>query len=197
MPCFFFSSLKNGFLSPYFLRYSMKYHASQIHFSFRSSDRQKGLSIGFRNNFFDASLEFLGNNFCLLFQPAFFHRSFFFYFNRSCRVARLRRAQRAQGCSGNVARAPTFSLESFIHRPKRRKQEKGRGIACMSASLPKRDSCSLRQVTATGAEQLRYGRDLVRPLFIWLISSIFLVRSPPPVFSFCGNHSLNFLMAVR
>ena len=46
-------------------------------------------------------------------------------------VARLRRAQRAQGCSGNVARAPTFSLESFIHRPKRRKQEKGlESLAC-------------------------------------------------------------------
>ena len=59
-------------------------------------------------------------------------------------VARLRRAQRARGCFWNVARMPAFSLESFIHRPKRRKQEKGPGIVCMSATLPKRESCSLR-----------------------------------------------------
>ena len=112
-------------------------------------------------------------------------------------VARLRRAQRAQGCSGNVARAPTFSLESFIHRPKRRKQEKGLGIAYMSATLPKRDSCSLRQVTAKGAEQVRYGRESIRPLLMEPSASILSLRSPPLKVSFCKKHLPGFLMAVR
>ena len=112
-------------------------------------------------------------------------------------VARLRRAQRAQGCSGNVARTPAFSLESFIHRPKRRKQEKGLGIAYMSASLPKRDSCCLRYVTATGAEQLPYGRDLIRPLLMGLAAAISPLRPPPTIFSFCKKHRMCSLFANR
>ena len=52
---------------------------------------------------------------------------------------------------------------SFFCWPKRRKQENGLGIACMSATLPKRDSCSLRQVTATGTEHVRYETDPFGP----------------------------------
>ena len=142
---------------------------------------------GFRTGCVDIRREFFGNSLLFVFQLYTAHAA----------VARLRRAQRVQGCSGNVARAPAFSLDSFVHRPKRRKQEKGQGIAYMSATLPKRDSCSLRQVTATGAEQLRYGRDLVRPLLKGLAAAIFLVRSPAPKVSYSGNHLLTFLMEIR
>ena len=37
---------------------------------------------------------------------------------------------------------------SFFCWPKRRKQENGLGIACMSATLPKRDSCCLQKSIA-------------------------------------------------
>ena len=52
---------------------------------------------------------------------------------------------------------------SFFCWPKRRKQENGLGIACMSATLPKPDSCSLHTLTVKGAGQLRYGRDSIIP----------------------------------
>ena len=110
---------------------------------------------------------------------------------------RLRRAHRAQGCSRNVGSAPAFSLDSFVRRPKRRKQEKGPGIACMSATLPKRDSCSLRQVTATGAEHVRYDRESIRPLLMEPSVSIFPLRPPPLCLSFSKKHLLDFLMAAR
>ena len=138
---------------------------------------------GFRTGCVDIRREFFGNSLLFVFQLYTAHAA----------VARLRRAQRAQGCSGNVARAPAFSLDSFVHRPKRRKQEKGQGIAYMSATLPKRDSCSLRQVTAKGAEQVRYGMDLIRPLLMEPSASIIPLRPPPPVFSFCGKHCSCFL----
>ena len=126
-------------------------------------DRQKGLSIGFRNNFLMLVSNFGETTFVCFSNLRFSIDPFSSISTAHAAVARLRRAQRAQGCSGNVARAPTFSLESFIHRPKRRKQEKGQGIAYMSATLPKRDSCSLRQVTATGTEHVRYETDPFGP----------------------------------
>ena len=156
-------------------------------------DRQKGLSIGFRNNFLMLVSNFWETTFVCFSNLRYSIDPFSSISTAHAAVARLRRAQRAQGCSGNVARAPTFSLESFIHRPKRRKQEKGQGIAYMSATLPKRDSCSLRQVTAKGAEQVRYGMDLIRPLLMEPSASIIPLRPPPPVFSFCGKHCSCFL----
>ena len=86
---------------------------------------------------------------------------------------------------------------SFFCRPKRRKQENGLGIACMSASLPKRDSCCLHAFAATGAEHVRYDRESIRPLLMGLIAAIFPLRSPLLKISFCEKHSLSFLMGNR
>ena len=99
---------------------------------------------------------------------------FFFYFRRSCRGG-----------------------TSFFCWPKRRKQEKGLGIACMSASLPKRDSCCLHAPAAKGAGQLRYDRESIRPLLKEPSVSIFPLRPPPLCLSFSKKHLLDFLMAAR
>ena len=110
----------------------------------------KKLFVGFRRDCFDICCEFFEKDFLLVSQPMVTVDSFSSISAAHTAVARLRRAQRAQGCSGNVARAPAFSLESLTHQPKRRKQEKGLGTACMSAALPKRDSCSLQKSIAKG-----------------------------------------------
>ena len=149
-----------------------------------------------RTDCFSVGHQIFGNNLLFVFQLEFYYLIFPLSTAQAA-VARLQRAQRAWGSSWNVARTPAFSLESLIHRPKRRKQEKGLEIACMSAKLPKRDSCSLRKITATGAGQLRYGRDSIRPLLMKLSASIIPLRSPPLKVFFCKKHFPGFLMAVR
>ena len=85
---------------------------------------------------------------------------------------------------------------SFFCWPKRRKQENGLGIACMSATLPKPDSCSLHTLTVKGAGQLRYGRDSIIP-FDGAYCRHHALAPIPLKISFCEKHSLSFLMGNR
>ena len=105
--------------------------------------------------------------------------------------ARLRRAQRAQGYSRNVARAPAFSLESFIHRPKRTKQEK-----CLGNRLHIRFASKTQFLLPTPSFRNRDNKcdTIGNPLSLLrgLIASIFLVRSPPALSFFLWKPVLSF-----
>ena len=140
---------------------------------------------------------FWRNNFLLVFQPVFYHRSIFFYLRRSCR--------------GGTPAAGTTRTELFLERgesarvftgklysPAQKKEaRKGPGNRLHVRFAPKTRfllptlSCRNRGRTCA----IRNGA--IRPLLIGFVGSITPSRPPPLCLSFCRNHLLGFLMAIR
>ena len=133
----------------------------------------------------------------LVFQPMYYHRSFKFYLHRSCRGGTpaagttrtglfLERRENARVFTGKLyppaqkkeARKRAWNRLHVRYAPKTR-------ILLPTLSFRNRGrTCAIRNGS-------------IRPLLIGFVGSITPSRPPPLCLSFCRNHLLGFLMAIR